>query len=127
MSFEITGTVTGGNRLGRRIGFPTANIPLDDDLPISDGVYAARVNTGGEVYGAMAYVGRKPSVGAGFARSLEVSIFDFEDDLYGKQIRVEILDFVRSDRKFDSIDELRVQIAADETTIREILKTALGK
>ncbi len=113
----ITGTVIGGNKIGRKLGFPTANVAVDEQLAATDGVYAARITVGGRTYDGMANLGRKPSVGGGGARVLEVNIFDFDEDIYGLQIEVELLDFIRPERRFDSFDELKEQITKDKQQI----------
>ncbi len=113
----IRGKVVGGNKIGRRLGFPTANIAVDETLEARDGVYAARVRIDGKTYGAMASLGRKPTVGGDGRRVLETNIFDFSQDIYDRQIEVELLDFIRPERRFDSLDELSRQIALDKEYI----------
>lgn len=121
MEITITGTVVNGNKIGRLIGFPTANIRIEDAGPeaatVTDGVYVARVLFGEREYDAMAYVGAKPTVGGAAVRTLEVYLFDFSGDLYGREITVMLRDFVRPDRRFDSFEALRRQIEADRDTI----------
>lgn len=115
----LKGKVVEGNRIGRKIGFPTANIPVDENVPVEDGVYAALVVSGGETYEAMLNVGRKPTVGNDERRSAEVYLFGFDGNLYGHTIEIEPLWFLRPEEKFGSIDLLRQQIEADRI---EILK-----
>lgn len=120
MSFTISGKVVGGNKLGRELGFPTANIAVDGDLPIKNGAYAATVTIDKEQYRAMANLGYKPSVGSNGARVLEVNIFDFNRDIYGLEITIELLDFIRDEQTFTSFATLRMQITQDKAKILEI-------
>jgi riboflavin kinase/FMN adenylyltransferase len=115
----LKGKVIGGNRIGRKIGFPTANIPVDEEAPVGDGVYAALTVCGGEVYEGMLNVGRKPTIGGNGKRSAEVYLFGFDGDLYGRAIEIKPLWFLRPEEKFDSIEDLRQRIEADAA---EILK-----
>ncbi len=113
----LKGKVVAGNRIGRKIGFPTANIPLDADAPVGDGVYAALIVCGGETFEGMLDVGRKPTVGGSGERLAEAYLFGFDGDLYGKTIEIKPQWFLRPEKKFDSINELRQQIEADLTDI----------
>lgn len=113
----IEGTVVHGNRLGGRMGIPTANVEVDEEVQAPDGVYAARVFVDGCSYDAMANLGCKPTVG-GRRRLLEAHLFDFEGDLYGHRIRVELQRFLRPERRFDTLEELFRQIGEDRRAIR---------
>ncbi len=119
MDTVFTGTVIEGDKLGRTMGFPTANIAIADNDPVADGVYAAEVEITGKKFGAMVSVGRKPTFGPGRGRLLEAHLLGFEDDLYGKEITVRLVKFIRPERKFASVDELKAQIIKDK---QEILK-----
>lgn len=121
----VEGVVIEGRHIGRRIGFPTANIAVDERLPLPDGVYAARVEIDGVRYGAMSNLGCNPSVG-GNARRLETSVFGFEGSLYGRRLRVELLERIREERRFGSIEELRRQIESDRQRIGRLLETEFG-
>ena len=114
------GTVVNGNKIGRRIGFPTANIVIDGGAALENGVYKATVAVGGERYGAIVNVGVKPTVGSGEKRIMEAHILGFDEDIYGQEIEVELGDFVREERKFNSMEELRAQIAKDKEEISKI-------
>lgn len=114
----IEGIVIGGNRLGRKLGFPTANIAIDDDLLVENGVYCSKVFVDGEEYIAMTNVGVRPSVD-GSRRLLETHLFGFEGLLYGLKLRVELYDKIRDEKKFDSVDGLREQIEKDYSTIKK--------
>ena len=117
----IEGVVIGGNRLGRKLGFPTANIALTESSVVENGVYASRVYLeSGESYSAMTNVGVRPSVD-GTKRLLETHLFGFEGSLYDSKLRVELLEKIRDEKKFSSVEELQEQISKDSTRIKEIL------
>ncbi|MCA8929249.1 MAG: bifunctional riboflavin kinase/FAD synthetase [Alphaproteobacteria bacterium] len=122
--WEIDGLVATGNQRGRTIGFPTANLRLGQLLEPALGVYAVRCSIGeGEDltwHDAISNLGRRPTVD-GETLLLETHVFDFEGDLYDKTMRVQLLEFIRPERKFDSFDLLRQQIARDCDTARAIL------
>ena len=116
----VEGVVIGGNRLGRKLGFPTANIAIDERLDIENGVYSSRVFVEGKSYVAMTNVGVRPSVD-GSKRLLETHLFGFEGLLYGLTLRVELYDKIRDEKRFDSVDELRRQIEKDSNKIKELM------
>lgn len=125
--FEIEGTVNTGRQLGRTIGFPTANVGLDDYLRPLYGVYAVRLGleqADGHVewHDAIANLGNRPTVD-GVQEQLEVHVFDFDQDLYGKVVRVALIEFIRPERKFDGLDALKAQIEDDCHIARRILHT----
>ena len=113
---EIRGVVEHGRRLGHELGFPTANLAVDEALAAEDGVYASLVEVGGVRYRAMSNLGRNPSVG-GQPRHLETHLFGFEGSLYGREVRVVLLRKMRDERRFDTVEELRAQIARDKEQI----------
>lgn len=120
MGCVIKGTVVPGRKLGRKLGFPTANVAAGDTPGAEDGVYAVRVSAGGRTYEGMANLGHKPSVAdAGDERLLEVNIFGFTGDIYGQEIEVELVRFIRSEKRFASLDELREAIGTDRHTIED--------
>ena len=116
----IEGVVRGGNRLGRKLGFPTANIAISDDFAVENGVYSSKVYVEGEEYVAMTNVGVRPSVD-GSKRLLETHLFGFEGLLYGLTLRVELYDKIRDEKKFGSVEELRQQIEKDSNKIKELM------
>lgn len=116
----IEGIVIGGNRLGRRLGFPTANIAIDNGLTVENGVYCSKVYIEDKVYTAMTNVGVRPSVD-GSKRLLETHIFGFQGLLYGLKLRVELYDKIRDEKKFGSVDELRQQIEQDSNKIKRLM------
>ena len=130
--WEIEGRVETGDRRGRTIGFPTANIGLDEDLRPATGVYAVRAGLdepaadGGVAtvwYDGVANLGRRPTFG-GDGLVLEVNIFDFDADIYGRHLRVALLEHLRPEKKFDGIDALRAQIAEDAARARATMAAA---
>jgi len=124
-AYSFTGTVVEGDRLGREIGFPTANLQALDTYKLipADGVYAVRVKIGSqEGYKAMLYIGRRSTIGENLQRNIEVNIFDFDADIYGKQISVDFIKLIRNDRKFENLAEMRVQLLADKVSTLEILR-----
>ena len=124
MGTTVTGIVINGNKIGRRIGFPTANIAVGPQGPDRNGVYTARVTAAGKTFRAVVNVGYKPTIAGPRERTLEAYLFDCDGDLYGQEIRVELLEFLRPERKFGSLDELRAQIEADKRQAAERFGTA---
>lgn len=112
----VEGVVTEGRRLGRELGFPTANIPVPGGFPAEDGVYESWVETDGVRYHAMSNLGRNPSVGR-TERRLETHLFDFVGSLYGRTLRVELGRKIREERIFSTLEELRRQIEKDKQEI----------
>jgi riboflavin kinase / FMN adenylyltransferase len=121
--WRIGGTVVGGAKRGTGLGFPTANVPLPRGTGLGHGIYAVRVYLGAERFEAAAYLGTRPTYDDGMP-VLEVFLFGFDDDLYGREIGVEFIDFIRADRKFDSSEALIAQMEKDCAHAREILAQA---
>lgn len=120
--YSLCGVINHGKKLGRTIGFPTANQIIENKKVIpKDGVYLTRVLFDGKVLYGITDIGVKPTVGE-HARGAETYIFDFEGDLYGKNIKTEFLEYLRSEKKFDSIEQLVKQINRDTEKAKEILK-----
>lgn len=111
----LHGVVVAGNKLGRTIGFPTANMQLYDPLKMipSNGVYAVEVETVGRHLYGMCNIGVRPTVGQGNARTIETNIFDFDEDIYGLDIRVRFIDKIRDEHQFDSLQSLASQLFLD--------------
>lgn len=119
--YTILGTVQAGRQLGRTIGFPTANLRAHNEQFPPDGVYAVRCEFGGESYRGVANIGCRPTLaGAESERSLEVHIFDFDNDIYGRDVEVTFVAYLRGERKFASVDELKEQIGRDVQAAREL-------
>lgn len=122
--YFLDGTVVGGYQVGRKIGFPTANLQVDDPdklIPV-DGVYAVRVTFDGKTHDGMLSIGNRPTIGNGPERSIEVNIFNFHSDIYDKFIRLSFVQYLRPQLKFDSIEELIGQIRQDQSDVEAILK-----
>ena len=124
--WRVAGKVIGGARRGAGLGFPTANIALSPATALGHGIYAVRVYLGPDRYAGAAYLGTRPTFDDG-APILEVFLFDFDGDLYGREIEVEFIDFVRADAKFASVEALQAQMAKDCARAREILEAAPAK
>jgi len=120
--WAIRGIVAHGDQRGRTIGFPTANIALGRHLEPARGVYAVSVTMpDGGVHKGVANIGRRPTVNTGPESRLEVHVFDFDGDLYDAELSVALHAYLRGERKFAGLDELRAQIAVDAAEARAIL------
>ncbi|HHE33118.1 MAG TPA: bifunctional riboflavin kinase/FAD synthetase [Chlorobaculum parvum] len=122
--YIISGYVVKGNKLGRQLGFPTANIELTDrckQLP-AHGVYAARVTIGGRDWPVMMNIGRRPTVEKDGSVTVEAHIVGFSGELYGTVLVLQLLDFIRPEQRFNSIDELKAQLLVDQKKAELYLK-----
>jgi riboflavin kinase/FMN adenylyltransferase len=120
--WAIRGEVAHGDKRGRTIGFPTANVALGRHLEPARGVYAVSVRLAdGNTYNGVANIGRRPTVNAGPESRLEVNIFDFAGDIYGTEITVALIAYIRPEIKFSGLDALKAQIAADAAEARRLL------
>jgi riboflavin kinase/FMN adenylyltransferase len=119
---RLSGEVVRGDQRGRTLGFPTANVRVDTALRPPDGVYAARARLaqGGPWMGGVANLGQRPTFGPG-AAALEVHLFDRQIDLYGAHLQVELVRFLRPERRFDGLDALVAQIRLDAASARAAL------
>ena len=112
--FCVEGIVTEGNKLGRKIGFPTANIKYPQDIiELPNGVYSVKVTAEGKELSGIANFGTKPTISENKSKILEVNIFDFDKDIYFQNIEVKFLKFIRPEKKFSDLDELKEQIKCD--------------
>lgn len=118
-SYSLYGVVVAGNRMGRTIGFPTANIQLYEPLKLvpGNGVYAVEVEVNGGFFKGMCNIGTRPTVG-GSARTIEVHILDFSEDIYGLPLKIRFLRRIRDERKFPSLEALREQLEKDRRICR---------
>lgn len=124
--WAIRGVVAHGDKRGRTIGFPTANLALGRHLEPARGVYAVSVTLAdGRVFGGAANIGRRPTVNEGPESRLEVNLFEFSGDLYGQEIGVALHAYLRGEQRFSGLDALKAQIAADVELARAILKPVL--
>ncbi|HWE21177.1 MAG TPA: bifunctional riboflavin kinase/FAD synthetase [Hyphomicrobiaceae bacterium] len=121
--WRVSGAVIGGFKRGTGLGFPTANIALPPGTELAHGIYAVRVYADGRTYGGGAYLGSRPTFDDGVPM-LEVFLFGFDGDLYGREIAVEFVDYVRADAKFASVEALKEQIAEDCAQAQAALEAA---
>ncbi|WP_114766170.1 bifunctional riboflavin kinase/FAD synthetase [Vibrio rhodolitus] len=120
--YSISGRVSHGRKLGRTIGFPTANIPLKRCVSPVSGVYVVQaLGLGEQAIGGVANIGQRPTVN-GVRQQLEVHLFDFQGDLYGKQLEIVLLEKLRDEHKFDSFEALKQQIELDAEAARVWLR-----
>ncbi|MDR1896884.1 MAG: riboflavin biosynthesis protein RibF [Prevotellaceae bacterium] len=124
-SYSLTGVVIHGQKLGGTIGFPTANIKVENDLKLipAEGVYAVKVKIENcpKHLSGMLYIGKKAAANDPNKIFIEVNIFDFNDDLYGKQISVSFEYFVRKNMQFGNIREMKTQLTTDRQIVHELL------
>lgn len=124
--YQLSGKVIEGKQLGRKLGFPTANIETLDDhkLVPRDGVYAVFVQTEGEIFKGMLNIGIRPTVNYNVDhKSIEVHIFDFESDIYNSEITIYFVSKIRNEQKFDGIVELHEQLVQDRILALSILSS----
>lgn len=120
--YSISGRVVMGDKLGRILGFPTANIEIDTKYKLIpfDGIYAVTVSHEHERFKAMMYIGNRPTVN-GTKRNLEVNIFDFDKDIYGDSLTIHFHKLIRSDNKFHDLEELKKQLREDKKEAQNVL------
>ncbi|WP_461044013.1 bifunctional riboflavin kinase/FAD synthetase [Spirosoma harenae] len=121
-SYTLTGTIVKGRQLGRTIGFPTANMQVDDPVKLipANGVYAVEVEYAGQTLTGMLNIGFRPTV-AGTNQTIETYIFDFDKDIYGEHMTLKFKEFLRPEQKFDGLPALVAQLKNDEETARKVL------
>jgi len=117
------GTVVHGEQIGRSLGYPTANIAPENDMLPPRGIYAARLRVGHRLHNAAAYIGHRGTFHENEPQVLEVHLIDEKNiDLYGQQVEVSYLEYIRGDQVFEDADQLKEQIKADIESIRSILR-----
>jgi len=121
----VTGEVIHGEKRGRELGYPTANIRLDNNCGLKHGIYAVRAGRGEERFDGVASFGRRPTFDNG-APLLEIFLFDFKGDLYGQALDIAFIGFIREELKFDSVDALIKQMDDDSARARAQLAAAPG-
>jgi len=126
-NYSVTGEVIYGDKLGRKIGFPTANIkPVSEyKLIPKDGVYLVFSEIRGKKYYGMMNIGIRPTVTEGQIKTHEVYFKDFSGDIYGEMLKIKFLDFIREEKKFNSPDELKLQIEKDNKTSTDLINNLL--
>jgi riboflavin kinase/FMN adenylyltransferase len=120
--YSLSGIVVKGFQNGRKLGYPTANISIEESAKLvpKNGIYAARVFVRGEWYGGMLSIGHNPTFG-GRSVTIEVNILDFDNDIYGEKITIELIAYMRPELKFDSLEELIKAIDLDKVNITKVL------
>ena len=113
--YSLEGVVVSGNRIGRTIGFPTANMQLYEPLKLvpGNGVYLVRVSVLGKFFHGMCNIGVRPTIGRDSKPIIETNIFDFDEEIYGLDINLTFLEKIRDERRFSSLDDLRCQLSLD--------------
>jgi len=121
--YQLTGEVVHGDKLGTKIGFPTANLQVKDEKKIipMEGIYAARMKVDGIEGDCMVYIGRRPTIEEGLEKTIEVNIFDFKSNIYNKDLTLTFVEFIRGDEKFDTLEALTNQLKLDKIRTEEIL------
>ncbi|UKJ07037.1 bifunctional riboflavin kinase/FAD synthetase [Solitalea lacus] len=121
-NFILSGKVVKGDQIGRTLGFPTANLFVEESYKLipADGIYAVNVHIEDDVFGGMLYIGNRPTIN-GMTHNIEVNIFNFDQDIYNQTITLEFIDYLRGDEKFDGLKELTAQLKQDEVNARKIL------
>ncbi len=124
--FMLNGTVVNGKKLGGKIGFPTANINIEESYKLipKTGVYVVKSSIDNNIVFGMMNIGNRPTVDGNY-QTIEVHFFDFNDDLYGKKLTIELLYFLRDEQKFDSIESLIHQLKIDEENAKKHLQNKL--
>lgn len=122
-TYEISGTVVDGDKIGRGLGFPTANIDVTEKYKLipADGIYAVYVFLQNKRYGGMLYIGNRPTL-AGRNKTIEVNIFDFDRNIYGEKLTISFLERIRGDMTLNSLDELTSQLEKDRTSALTVLQ-----
>ena len=120
--YRLTGTVIHGDKLGRTIGFPTANLMISDRIKVipANGVYACYVIVDERKFNGMLNIGTRPTV-SGSSRRIEVNIFDFEKELYGQKLELQLVDRIRDEKKFESVEDLKHRLTIDKNLAERIL------
>ncbi len=120
--YTIFGTVQHGEELGRKLGFPTANLAAHNEQFPPNGVYAVRITRPGQTYNGVANIGYRPTVEHKPERLLEVYIFDFNETIYGENLEVDFVKFLRLEKKFGGLEELKYQIGCDVEEAKSALR-----
>lgn len=122
--YSMNGRVIKGDKLGRMLGYPTANIDVDSHLKLvpADGIYAVTAEVAQVRYRGMLYIGNRPTID-GTATSIEVNIFDFDREIYGENIKVDFISPIRKDSRFDDLEKLKAQMARDKESALKALSS----
>lgn len=119
--YFLNGTVVEGNQLGRQMGFPTANLKINEwyKLIPAKGVYAVKIKIGSNNYNGMLNIGNRPTLN-GTHETIEVNIFNFDEDIYNKSVRIEFYEKIRDEQKFDDISTLKNQLKKDKESVLQV-------
>ena len=125
-NYSLRGIVVKGQQLGRVLGYPTANLKLHQHSPLflANGIYAVKVTLDKITYKGMANIGIRPTLDQ-HELTVEVNIFEFEGEIYGQELVLHFIDRIRDEKKFNSLNELKEQIARDKIQVTEILSTGM--
>ncbi|TAE73110.1 MAG: bifunctional riboflavin kinase/FAD synthetase [Bacteroidetes bacterium] len=121
--YELRGKIVNGDKIGRTIGFPTANVSLSHESKLipADAIYAVKIMLKNKFYQGMMYIGNRPTLSGNLEKRIEVNIFDFQEDVYGENISVFLVDKIRGDEKFDTLEKMKIQLKNDEIKAKQIL------
>jgi len=122
--YSMNGTVVRGQGIGKDLGYPTANIEIRNKYKLipPQGIYAVQVVYRNETFDGMLYIGNRPTLEGHDNQTIEVNIFDFQKDIYGEKLKIEFIDFIRGDEKFDSFEGLSTQLGKDKIVAQGILE-----
>jgi riboflavin kinase/FMN adenylyltransferase len=114
--YMLSGQVVEGNQIGRTIGYPTANIAIQEKHKLipADGIYAVRILHNDLIYKGMLYIGSRTTLGDDLQKTIEVNIFDFDKQIYGEHLSIELVALLRKEMKFNSIEEMKEQLDKDK-------------
>ena len=123
-SFFIKGEVVHGKKIGRELGYPTANLKIENPYKLipGNGIYAVRVRRGDDLYEGMLNIGIRPTIGVSQTISVEVNLFDFNEEIYGERLTVHFIKRIRCEKKFDSKDALIAEMQKDKVQAQQLLK-----
>lgn len=121
--YILTGKVVHGDKIGAQIGYPTANLQIGDKSKLipKEGIYAVRIKVDDVLFDGMMYIGKRPTVSDQIHDNIEINLFEFNQNIYNKNICVYVQKLLRTDKKFESIEEMKIQIQKDEHQAREVL------
>ncbi len=122
--YSISGRVVKGDKIGRELGYPTANIDIDSNHKLipNEGIYAVTVEYEHQLINGMLYIGNRPTINGNLKRSIEVNLFDFNKDIYGETLKINLIAYLRGDIKFNGLDALKEQLHKDKQSAINALK-----
>ncbi|MBA4145738.1 MAG: riboflavin biosynthesis protein RibF [Azospira oryzae] len=124
--YSISGRVVKGDKIGRELGYPTANIDIDSNHKLipNEGIYAVTVEYEHQLINGMLYIGNRPTINGNLKRSIEVNLFDFNKDIYGETLKINLIAYLRGDIKFNGLDALKEQLHKDKQSAINALKNS---